>query len=80
MKGFCKDCGFWEQKKPSEWQYGLLQNVTHTGECSCEKFIAAAEDRVSCETDEFLMFDDMGYRVSFYPCSHFGCIHFKARS
>ena len=79
MQGLCKDCDFWTKVLPYEWKFTLLQNVTHTGECSCKKFIPVGENAVISEVDEFVMFDDMGYRVDFYPCAHFGCIHFKAR-
>ena len=79
MEGHCKDCDFWAHKIPFEWSFGQMISDAQTGECSCKKFIPVGENHSDSVSDEFLMFDDMGMIVQFYPCAHFGCIHFKAR-
>ena len=79
MNGYCKDCDFW---KPLEFKLIYFPSraiPTTQGNCSCEKFVYDREELPEEACDLLLYRDDDNYAASFTTCSHFGCIHFKAR-
>ena len=79
MEGRCKDCVFWTALNKKWSSYQEYEYETTQGDCSCEKFVYNKEEPVEKANDEFLYVDDCNNGAWFNPCSHFGCIHFKAR-
>ena len=79
MEGCCKDCVFWKPLIHRWSSYHEYEYVTSQGECFNEKFVYNYGQPPEKANDEFLMIDDFESSVDFYPCAHFGCIHFQAR-
>ena len=80
MEHICQNCLSWSALYTMNRSYGGELYKTTKGECSCEKFVYSYEQKPEQGHDEFHILDDCNQAIDFWPCSHFGCIHFQARS
>ena len=79
MEGRCKDCDFWTAVKGTDLFFDNCPEYKHRGACSCKSFVYAVGLQRELPKDWFVYGDFAGKKAYFEPCSHFGCIHFKAR-
>ena len=79
MRRLCGNCVDWTALVEKAYSDQHIKLPTTQGNCACEKFVYDGDEKPEVACDLLLYRDDDNYGAFFTTCSHFGCIHFKAR-